>query len=359
MTVQPRTEAGCFGANRSAGLQGFFALRVESGRRPPWRLARVKSIRVDSPVSKENEMHAFRAKLRLRHLEIVRMVADRGNLTKAATDLHMTQSGLSRAIAEIEGIVGAALFERTAKGMVCTASGQSLYRHAGILLGDIEKAEADLRAVQRGDLGNLTIGCFSFFSGWPLAEAVQRFCQAHPRVDVSVQVGLHEKLITELDAGALDVLISRFPPDLDTGVYRTVKLLRDSVVLTASPSHPLARRKSVTLSDCVRYPWVTAWQASRIRSEIEQRLLGDRLPLPPMVGALSLEFGLEMLGDSRHLLTMSDRIALELERRDRLRILPVDLDLSPLQLAAIWRSDRSSTRQVRAFCAILAKVLAD
>lgn len=304
-------------------------------------------------------MHAFRTRLRLRHLEIVRMVADRGNLTKAAKDLHMTQSGLSRAITEIEEIVGAALFERTAKGMVCTPGGRSLYHHAGVLLGDVEKAEADLRAVIRGDVGNLTIGCFSFFSGWPLAEAVQRFCQAYPRVGVSVQVGLHEKLISELDSGALDVLISRFPTDLDTGVYRTLKLLRDSVVLTVSPDHPLARRKRVTLADCVRFPWVTAWQGSRIRGEIEQRLLKDRLPLPPMVGALSLEFGLEMLDDSRHLLTLSDRIALEFERRGRLKTLPVDLELSPLQLAAIWRSDRSSTRQVRTFCTLLAKVLAD
>ena len=77
-----------------------------------------------------------------------------------------------------------------------------------------------------------------------------------------------------------------------------------------------------------------------------------------MVGALSLEFGLEMLADARHLLTLPGRVAAVMERRGRLRMLPVDIGLSRLPLAAIWRRDRHSTRQVRAFSAIMAKVLA-
>lgn len=303
-------------------------------------------------------MRSFRAKLRIRHLEIVRMVADRGNLSKAAAELHITQSGLSRAIAEIEEILGGALFERTPRGMACTPLGRALYRHAGVLLGDVEKAEADLRAVLHGDLGNLSVGCFAFFSGWPLADAVRIFCQAHPRVDVSIQIGMHEKLIGDLDSGALDVLISRFPVSLDAGIYRTVVLSRDPVVLTAGAGHPLAGRAAPAMADCVRMPWVTAPQGSRIRAEIEQRLLAAGLPLPPMVGALSLEFGLEMLADARHLLTLPGRVAAVLERRGRLRVLPVELGLSRLPLAAIWRRDRSSTRQVRAFCTTMAKVLA-
>ena len=303
-------------------------------------------------------MHAFRAKLRFRHLEIVRMVADRGNLSKAAAELHITPSGLSRAIAEIEEIVGGALFERTPKGMVCTPLGHALCRNTGLLLGEMEKTEADLRAVLHGDLGNLSVGCFSLFSGWPLADAVRAFCRKRPRVDVSVHIGTHEKLIGELDSGALDVLISRFPVSLDVRIYRTVVLSRDPVVLTAATNHPLTGRAALTLADCARFPWVTALQGSRIRSEITQGLVGAGLSPPQTVGALSLEFGLEMLDDARHLLTLPGSVAAVLARRGRLCVLPVELRLSQSPLAAIWRRDRSSSRQVRAFSALLAKVLA-
>ena len=76
------------------------------------------------------------------------------------------------------------------------------------------------------------------------------------------------------------------------------------------------------------------------------------------MGALSLEFGLEMLDDARHLLTLPGSVAAVLARRGRLCVLPVELRLSQSPLAAIWRRDRSSSRQVRAFSALLAKVLA-
>jgi DNA-binding transcriptional LysR family regulator len=304
-------------------------------------------------------MRHFRAKLRIRHLEIVRMVADRGNVSKAAAELHITQSGLSRALAEIEEIVGGALFERTAKGMVTTPLGQSLCRHASVLLGAVDKAEADLQAVLHGELGQLSIGCFSFFSGWPLADAVRAFGLTYPRVAVSIQTGTHERLIDALDTGALDVLVSRAPPDLDMRLYRTLVLGRDAVVLVAAQEHPLATRASITLADCVAFPWITALQGSRVRGEIEQRLQAENLPLPTMVGALSLEFGLDTLADAHHLFTLPGQVAAVLQRRGRLRVLPVPLGLRPMRLAVIWRRDRSSTRQARAFCSLLAQVLAD
>ena len=118
-------------------------------------------------------MTPFQRKLRIRHLEVVLAIADFGSLSKAAVQLHMTQSGLSRAITEVEEIVGGRLFERTGKGMVSTQLGEAMCRHAQVLLGDLDTAETDLRAVANGDLGSLSVGCFSMFSGWPLAEAVR------------------------------------------------------------------------------------------------------------------------------------------------------------------------------------------
>lgn len=302
-------------------------------------------------------MTSFRGKLRIRHLEIIQMVADRGNLSKAALQLDITQSGLSRAIAEIEELVGGSLFERSAKGMVCTPLGLVLCRHARVLLGDVDRAEADIDAVLHGDLGSITIGCFSMFSGWPLVDAVRLFRQVHPRVTVSIQIGTHEKLIGDLDSGAMDVLISRFTAALDPQIYRTVTLLRDPVVLTCALGHRLANVAQPSLAACVSFPWVTALPGSRIRGEMESLLRGAGLVVPGMVGALSLEFGMDMVADNLHLLTLPGSVAAVMQKRGRLRVLPVELALTRSPLAAIWRRDRPSTRQMRAFSAMLAKVI--
>jgi len=86
--------------------------------------------------------------------------------------LGMAQSGLSRALVDIEECVGGTAFERTTKGMRPTALGQALCRHADAILADFHKAETDLAAVARGKVDSLRAGCFSMLSSWPLSDAV-------------------------------------------------------------------------------------------------------------------------------------------------------------------------------------------
>lgn len=305
-------------------------------------------------------MTPFQGKLRIRHLEIVLTVSELGNLSKAAAQLHSTQSGLSRAIAEIEELVGARLFERTAKGTTCTPLGEAMCRHARLLLTDFRKAEIDLAALSRGDEGSLTVGCFSMFAGWPVAEAARAFRQASPRITLTIEIGTHERLIEDLDAGALDVLISRFSATVNPQIYRSTTLLEDAVVLACATRHPLAGRPGATLADCVAYPWITALPGSRIRGELEMSLSQAGLAIPDMIGALSLEFGREMLLDGQYLWMLPGSVAAIGQARGELAVLPVQLGLRRSPLAAIWRRDRPSTRQARAFAAQLQQaILAD
>ncbi|HCW20375.1 LysR family transcriptional regulator [Achromobacter sp.] len=294
-------------------------------------------------------MTPFRGKLRIRHLEIVLTVAEQGNLSKAAAQLHSTQSGLSRAIAEIEELVGARLFERTAKGTTCTPLGDAMCRHARLLLTDFRKAEIDLAAMSRGDEGSLTVGCFSMFAGWPVAQAARAFRQAYPRITLTIEIGTHERLIEDLDAGGLDVLISRFSSTVNPQIYRSTTLLEDPVVLGCAIGHPLAGRADATLADYVAYPWITALPGSRIRGELEMSLRNAGLAIPDMIGALSLEFGHEMLLDGQYLWMLPGSVAAVRQARGELIVLPARPAIGKSPLAAIWRRDRPSTRQARAF----------
>lgn len=295
----------------------------------------------------------FRGKLRIRHFEIVLAIADFGSLSKAAGKLHLTQSGLSRAITEIEEIVGGRLFERTGKGMVCTPLGDALCRHAQVLLGDLDKAETDLNAIANGSLGSLTIGCFSMFSGWPLAQAVRAFQATHPRVSLSIHVGMHNRLIEDLDAAKIDLLISRRAPTLNPDIYRFTDVLVDCVVLVCANNHPLASMAKPALADCLDSPWIVPPPKNRVRVELETRLRERGSPLPVFIGALSLEFSLEMIEDGRCVWLLPRSVALMLAHRRGLHILPMDLELSTPPLAAIWRRERTSTQQILEFTSVL------
>lgn len=302
-------------------------------------------------------MIPFKGKLRVKHLEIVLTVAESGNLSKAAAQLNTTQSGLSRAIGEIEELVGARLFERTPKGTVCTPLGLTMCRHSRQLLVDFRRAEVELAAVSRGDEGSLTVGCFSMFAGWPVAPAVRRFHAQYPRVMLTVEVGSHEQLVEQLDTGAVDVLISRYGANVNPHVYRSATLLHDEVVLACASTHALTGRSQTTLRDYVAYPWITAMPGSRIRGELERGLIQEGLPVPDMVGALSPEFSMEMIKDGHYLWLMPGSVAAIKQGRGELTMLPARPPLQRAPLSAIWRRDRPSTRPVRAFALMLAQVI--
>lgn len=301
-------------------------------------------------------MTPFRGKLRTRHLEIILAVAELGNLSKAAEQLHMTQSGLSRAVAEVEEIVAGKLFERSAKGMIATALGAAMCRHAALLLSDFHKAEADLGAIARGDLGNMILGCFSMFSRWPLAQAILLFRQANPRVEITVEVGSHEALIEKLDAGAIDLLISRAPGSQSAETYRTAALVHDGIVLACAPDHPLAGQDA-DLATCVQYPWISAPPGSIFREMLVNEVREAGLPTPEIVGALSLELGRELTSHGHFLWQLPESAARFMAARNEVCILPLSFNLCPGPLSAIWRRDRTSTRQTRGFILSLRRVV--
>jgi DNA-binding transcriptional LysR family regulator len=299
----------------------------------------------------------FQGKLRIRHLETVIAIAYFGSLAKAAGQLHLTQSGLSRAIAEVEEIVQGRLFERTGKGMVCTPLGEAFCRHARLLLGDFDKAEADLSAISKGNLGSLVVGCFSPFVGWPLVDAVRVFKAAHPRVALTVHAGLNERLIDDLDSGRVDVIFGRRLPTLNPEVYRYTDLLEDSVVLACSPAHPLVKKKELALADCVAFPWIVAPEKNRVRVQLEDKLRALGLPLPDFVGALSLEFSSAMIKGTHYICMLPGSVATHLVKQQGIHVLPVTLAFSMPPLAAVWRRERSNTRQIRDFIEALASIV--
>ncbi|MBP0623690.1 LysR family transcriptional regulator [Cupriavidus consociatus] len=301
-------------------------------------------------------MTPFHGKLRARHLEVILSVSDLGNLSRAADQMHMTQSGLSRAVAEVEEIVGGRLFERTAKGMTPTALGTVMCRHADLILSDMRKAEADLAAVASGGAGSLSIGCFSMFAGWPIADAILKFRRAMPGVLISVEVGSHETLIEKLDTGAVDLLISRNPRFLHGETYRTVDLLDDGIALACSVAHPLASAK-VTLEDCIGVPWITSPPGSHMRELLLSELRERGLKPPNLIGALSLELGRALMLSNDYLWQLPGSVARHLASRGEVVMLPVSFTLKTGPLSAIWRKDRSSTRVSRAFIVTLRETI--
>ncbi|MFW0796745.1 LysR family transcriptional regulator [Gordonia sp. CPCC 205515] len=193
------------------------------------------------------------AKLTLRQLELMAALPDYRTMSEAATALHVSESGLSQAVSEVERIVGEQLcVRRKAKGLQMTPAGQYFAQRSRRIVEEAGSLVDELSA-NRGEItGPIRVGCYVGFSGTILPPAVAHFAREHPRARVEVRVGGDDELLPEIHRGTLDFALLydiSLPADLNRrAIYPT------EVTAALPADHRLAGRAAVSLTDLVDDP---------------------------------------------------------------------------------------------------------
>ena len=96
--------------------------------------------------------------MNFRRLQYFVKIVDVGSLTQAADVLHVAQPALSQQIATLEAEVRHQLLVRTKRGVTPTAAGTALYRHAQLILRQVEQARTDMESAGQGLSGAVSVG---------------------------------------------------------------------------------------------------------------------------------------------------------------------------------------------------------
>jgi molybdate transport repressor ModE-like protein len=184
----------------------------------------------------------------LRQVRYFAAVAESASISRAARQLSVSQSAVTEAIKELESDLGAALLERSGRGVALTHRGQMFLRHASRIL----EAVADARRTLPGDdspAGELHLGASSVVAGYILADLLARFRRAFPAVDVAAFEDSPEYLEHLLINGELDVAVMvvsrlREPAALEA---RTIE--ESAYRLWLPLGHPLAGAKTISLAE--------------------------------------------------------------------------------------------------------------
>jgi DNA-binding transcriptional LysR family regulator len=303
-------------------------------------------------------MTPLRQRLKLRHISVVIEVARQGSLQKAADVLMVSQSAISKALAEVESIVGGLLFERTPSGMRATSLGETLVRHGHLILGDVMRAEAELDALQNGEAGNLSVGVFRPPSWWDsLATCIQSFRTQLHRVRLSVQEESMETLLQRLDQDLVDVVIGRLASGYGSENYAVDRLCDDHPLFVAREGHPLLGRP-VGLVDTLGFPWILPAQPNVVRQQLEFAVQDASMRAMSAVISAQLSNLMLRLASQSDTLILVPQCLLR-EARENYRLHPVQCPL-PLRLGAlvaITRNDKPRTATISAFLAHLGKDL--
>jgi DNA-binding transcriptional LysR family regulator len=184
-----------------------------------------------------------------RHLRYFLGLAEELHFGRAATRLYITQPGLSQAVARLEQVLEVKLFERTRRNVELTAAGAELVHCARRLLAEHDHVVTRVRSVARGETGLIRLG-IALLAEAIVAPALKAFHDRHQGIAVDRSVMLSERLIDQLQAGALHAAILHQVPALASAANIDWEPLRHGpLALVVGPSTRLARREIVTLAE--------------------------------------------------------------------------------------------------------------
>ncbi len=206
----------------------------------------------------------------IRQLRLFCRIVDRHSFSLAAEDLHITQPAASQQVRSLERELRATLLDRSSRRVVPTDAGQVLYRYAREILDLHERACTEILDLGELLAGKVVVGASTGPGEHVLPALLTRFRELYPGVRVSLHVDDTQQVIErvvarEFELGAVGAPTHR--PDL-----LVEPLVRDEVVLVCSPSHPWARRDSVTLDELVAEPQIVQQQGAGIRAVVEDHL---------------------------------------------------------------------------------------
>ncbi|GAB3348639.1 LysR family transcriptional regulator [Lysobacter tyrosinilyticus] len=217
-----------------------------------------------------------------RQLEVFVHAAASGSLSGAAARLHLTQPAASMALAEMERLLGAKVFDRVRGGLRLNPRGRELLPLAQELLerhAEFARAATDRGAVLAGEL---RIGTSNTVGNYRVGELLGAFVRDQPQVAIRLQVANTEAIAQGVLDHALDVGCVEGPvihPELQVQPWRD-----DALVVCAPPGHPLAKRRSLQPEDFRDARWVLREPGSATRALSEQVLA----QLPPPRSRLEL-----------------------------------------------------------------------
>lgn len=181
-----------------------------------------------------------------------------GSFTAAAQAVHLTQSALTKSVAEIEGEIGFALFERHAKGVYTTSQGRAFIDRAARIVADIDQLAADSRAGRQLSDSRVRVGVCPPSLVSLLNLALPKLLAKHPRLRIEQTAGWIEQSITHLNNRDIDLLVGPTPQLQQHSQLKTYRLEAFGICFFVRKGHPLCRKAEPDIADLQRFPMALA-----------------------------------------------------------------------------------------------------
>jgi len=287
--------------------------------------------------------HLLRSNLKFKHLQLIVAISERLHVGRVAEHLSLSQPAVSKALAELESLLGAQLFERTPSGLIVTPEGKVFVQYAREALARVSRLGDDLETAKLGHAGTIHVGSVTAASRLvPLT--IELLKQRSPHTTVHLDEGLMEPLIDGLRLGELDLVIVRVDTIPDPSGLALESVYQDAIVLVTTPGSPVLSTRKLTWGALAKYPWVLPPPDSSSRRRYDEALRQHGLgPPEDLVETGAVLAMLTLTRERAGICAMSETLARYFQRLHVLEILP----LPPLTLGSSVGIARLDGRRLR------------
>lgn len=198
-------------------------------------------------------------------LEQFLKVAELGNFTRAAEEIGLSQSALSRSIARLEDDLGQPVFERQNRRVVLTDAGQILKTRAEQIILLVKDTRSQIS--DDGESGRIRLAAIPTIAPFFLPRLLRKFKKGFPKAMVRVQEDTTENILKRCSQGEIDLAILALPV---MAKYLEVEpLFTEELFLVLPKGHALEEKSKVRLSDIEPLPFVMLGEAHCLSGNIE------------------------------------------------------------------------------------------
>jgi DNA-binding transcriptional LysR family regulator len=289
--------------------------------------------------------------MQIESLKVYCDLADTESFTKAAQINNVTQSAVSQQISSLERQFKSLLIERSKKKFRLTREGQVLYTYSKQIIQIYDSLENRLQEIKDIISGTIRVATIYSIGLHELPPYLKKFLKTYPTVNVHIEYRRANQVYEDVLGNVVDVGLVAYPtrdPKIEL-----VPLRKDTLVLICHPTHPLAKSKSVKLSQLAGQKFISFEPDIPTRKAIDRVLRDHNVQVETVMEfdnietvkrAVEIDAGISLVPQG----TITQEIAKQTLAEARIE--GVDL-VRPL--AAIYKKNKVLSPAMKQFLAIL------
>ena len=286
----------------------------------------------------------------LRQLRIFEAVARHCSISRAATEMHLSQPAVSMQVKQLEENIGVPLLQKNGKRISVTDAGRELCSHAEQFAARtvaLCAAMQQFQGLERGLLRLAVVSTANYF----LPPLIARLSERHPGIRVTLQVGNREAVLNLLMENLTDLVITGQPPERSDLLAQ--HFMDNPLVVIASPAHPFAGRGHVSMRQLAKETLVVREPGSGTRAATERHFADSGVTL--IAGCeLNTNEAIKLAVQARLGLAVVSAQTIELELETR-RLVTISVEGFPIvrRWYMVCRGDRRLSSAAVAFRELL------